>query len=56
MFNMINDRWGTPLKIRMEMTRINFWRGKRLMHFSQFLRKDNVLYGFLASAVFVLQV
>ena len=49
---MIEDRWETPWKIKMEMARIRFWRSKGLVHFAHILREGNALAVCLANEVY----
>uniref|UniRef100_M1CNL3 Non-LTR retroelement reverse transcriptase n=1 Tax=Solanum tuberosum TaxID=4113 RepID=M1CNL3_SOLTU len=50
--NMTEGKWEAPWEIRMEITSINFWRKKGLVHFSHILREGNALADFLANKVF----
>lgn len=52
MIYMIEDRWDTPWKIRMEMEKIKYWRSKGIVHFAHILREGNALANLLDNEVF----
>jgi len=46
MINIIEGKWEALWKIRIEMSSINFWRKKRLVHFAHILREGNEVLNF----------